>query len=248
MAKHGEIDMPDCAIFADVAAEPKSVYDYLDFLQKELPFPIHRVKHEGGLLQNLQRSVRGERAASVPFFTKMEGPPSMLRRQCTQEFKILPIRNKLRELLGAKKGERLAHRGILVRQYIGISLDEAIRMKPNRDKWIINEWPLIDKRMTRHDCKRWLEKHGYPEPPKSACTFCPYHSNAEWRRLRDTEPEAWQQALEVDAMVRDGTKGATQKLFLHRSCVPLDQVDLRTDADIGQLDLWGNECEGMCGL
>ena len=30
--------------------------------------------------------------------------------------------------------------------------------------------------------------------------------------------------------------------------VPLDWADLSTAADHGQLDLWGNECEGMCGV
>ena len=40
MAAKGEITpMPDCAIFADTQAEPQSVYDYLDWLEKQLPFP-----------------------------------------------------------------------------------------------------------------------------------------------------------------------------------------------------------------
>jgi hypothetical protein len=30
--------------------------------------------------------------------------------------------------------------------------------------------------------------------------------------------------------------------------MPLDQADLSTPADRGQLDLWGNECDGMCGV
>lgn len=35
--------------------------------------------------------------------------------------------------------------------------------------------------------------------------------------------------------------------YLHRSAVPLDQADLSTLADHGQLDRM-NECEGMCGV
>ena len=46
MAAHGEITpMPDCAIFADTQAEPQSVYDYLDWLEGELPFPVYRVSY-----------------------------------------------------------------------------------------------------------------------------------------------------------------------------------------------------------
>lgn len=37
-------------------------------------------------------------------------------------------------------------------------------------------------------------------------------------------------------------------VFLHRSAIPLDEADLSTAADHGQLDLWPNECEGMCGF
>ena len=44
MAAAGEITpMPKCAIFADTQAEPASVYRWLDWLEKQLPFPVHRV-------------------------------------------------------------------------------------------------------------------------------------------------------------------------------------------------------------
>lgn len=44
MAVHGEITpMPDAAIFADTQAEPQSVYKWLDWLEMQLPFPVHRV-------------------------------------------------------------------------------------------------------------------------------------------------------------------------------------------------------------
>ena len=38
-------------------------------------------------------------------------------------------------------------------------------------------------------------------------------------------------------------------VFLHSSCKPLDEVDLRTDEEKGQLT-WDfmAECEGMCGV
>lgn len=44
MAAHGEITpMPECAVFADTMAEPQSVYTWLDWLEKQLPFPVIRV-------------------------------------------------------------------------------------------------------------------------------------------------------------------------------------------------------------
>lgn len=253
MAAKGEIDpIPDCAIFSDTGAEPKPVYEWLNKLETMMPFPLHRVMWKDGLLENIKESVKGGRFAGAPFFTENEDfnradDAGQLRRQCTREFKIYPITQKLRELIGLEKGER-AGKEIRVIQYIGISLDEVTRMKPSRDKWIEHRWPLIDKRMTRWDCMRWLEKNGYPVPPKSSCTFCPYHSNAEWRWLKKADPEGWNQAVEVDKIIRGGVRGTKRALYLHRDMVPLQEVDLSTEEERGQGELFNNECEGMCGV
>ena len=61
-------------------------------------------------------------------------------------------------------------------------------------------------------------------------------------------PEAWAEAVAVDRAIRTGLHGIRGRVYLHRSAVPLDQADLSTPADRGQLDLWANECEGLCGV
>lgn len=66
--------------------------------------------------------------------------------------------------------------------------------------------------------------------------------------MRDHDPEAWVDAVEVDCTLRNGLRGIRGEVFLHRSCVPLDEADLSNVADHGQLDLWPNECEGICGV
>lgn len=66
--------------------------------------------------------------------------------------------------------------------------------------------------------------------------------------MRDHDPEAWADAVTVDATIRTGFYGIRGEVYLHRSAVPLDEADLSTAADHGQLDLWPNECEGMCGV
>ena len=250
MAAHGEITpMPDCAIFADTGAEPKRVYEWLDWLEKQLPFPVYRVKHKNGLLTNIMMTER-LRIVSVPFFTDSHNG-GMTRRQCTREFKVTPITRKVRELAGLAKGERAPKR-ILVTQYIGISLDEAQRMKPNREHWIEHRWPLIEKRITRLDCLKWMQDRGYPKPGKSSCTFCPYHDEATWRDMKANDAESWAQAVAVDTHIRSGAAtvahGMKGDLYLHRSLKPLDKVDLRTAEEAGQIDMFGNECEGMCGV
>jgi hypothetical protein len=102
--------------------------------------------------------------------------------------------------------------------------------------------------MTRLDRLRWLERHSYPLPSKSACIVCPFHSDDHWRHMRDHDPYAWADAVSVDRAIRTSFRAIRGEVYLHRSAVPLEQVDLSTAADRGQLDLWLNECEGMCGL
>lgn len=278
LAAHGEIGpMPDCAIFADTGWEPSAVYDHLDWLMSGnvLPFPVHVVS-AGNIRDELLAAGAGNRWASIPAFAKTVTPASalvpvfdedddgelveigsrrattetvsigMIRRQCTTEFKIVPIRRKVRELVDLTRKRSPAYP--VVEQWIGISCDEVIRAKPSFEAWQIKRFPLIEKRMSRQDCLAWLRRHGYPEPPKSACIGCPFHDNARWRRMRDHDPEAWADAVAADKALRTGLRGIRGEVFLHRSCVPLDQADLSTAADRGQLDLWPNECEGMCGL
>ncbi|MBB2687781.1 UNVERIFIED_ORG: hypothetical protein GGD47_005424 [Rhizobium etli] len=278
LAAHGEIGpMPDCAIFADTGWEPKAVYDHLDWLSSGnvLPFPVHRVS-AGNIREDLLKAGTGARWASIPAFTRMVTPAGsevavveedddgaitivgsrrtaketvsigMIRRQCTTDYKIVPIRRKVRALAGLTRKRSPDH--AIVEQWIGISLDEVIRMKPSRDAWQVNRWPIIERRMNRHDCLAWLRRHGYPVPPKSACIGCPFHDDARWRAMRDHDPDAWSDAIEVDHAIRTGLRGIRGEVYLHRSAIPLGEVDLSSAADHGQLDLWPNECEGMCGV
>lgn len=269
--------MPDCAIFADTGWEPKAVYEHLDWLMSGnvLPFPVHIVS-AGNIRDGLVGASEGKRWASIPAFAKTVTPAGavvpvydeddggelveigsrhagaetvsigMIRRQCTTDFKIVPIRRKVRELVGLTR--KRSPPFPVVEQWIGISTDEIIRAKPSFEAWQAKRFPLIEKRMSRRDCLAWLRRHGYPDPPKSACIGCPFHDNGRWRSMRDNDPEAWADAVEVDLALRKGVRGIRGEVYLHRSCVPLNEADLSTLADHGQLDLWPSECEGMCGV
>lgn len=252
MIAHGEIEPVDAAIFADTQWEPKPVYDWLNWLESEIqrlphPFPIHRVT-EGSLRENVltKQNTTGGRFASVPWHMLTEaGDRVMGRRQCTAEYKLKPLRRKQRELVGLAKGQRT--KKILAEVLIGISTDEVMRVKPNRDKFAKNAWPLIDKGMSRWDCLQWMQRKGYPSPPKSSCIGCPFHSDTEWRAIK-ADPESWADAVFLDEVIREPKRGLKSRQFMHRSCVPLSDVDFSTAEDHGQTNLFNNECEGMCGV
>jgi hypothetical protein len=260
MAAHGEVTpMPDAAIFADTQAEPASVYKWLDWLEGQLPFPVHRVTK--GSLEEDQLEIRNRKNNGTPyvkglipaFIQNKDGSTGLMGRACTFDYKVRELTKSARHLARVKRGQK----EITVTQWIGISWDEIQRIKPSRETWCQHRWPLVELRMGRRDCLKWMESHGYPKPPRSACVFCPFHDDKYWRLLRDTEPQEFERAIRFEKQLQQGQaqdftfRGVP---FLHPSLVPLDQVDLSTDIERGQLSLWldeqsfGNECEGMCGV
>jgi hypothetical protein len=163
----------------------------------------------------------------------------MLSRQCTDSYKIEPITKQLRRLLGLERGQR-APKTPAIELWIGISADEAHRAKPSQIRWIERRFPLLDIRARRWDCLQWIKRKGYPEPPKSSCIGCPYHSADQWRAL---DPAEFADAVAVDEAIRDGLRGTHGPLYLHRSMKPLAGINLDVEPD-----LFGNECDGICGV
>ena len=230
MSCAGDLPRADLAIFADTGWEPKQVYEHLDRLKALNEIPIEVVS-----VGNIRDDALGDgRFASMPLFVKDDdGKVGMLRRQCTREYKVTPIQKKCRELGASAKNP--------FEVWIGISVDEIQRMKDSFVKYTQHVWPLIDQRLDRQQCKNWLDNH-WPHPVgKSACIGCPFRDNAGWRALT---PEEMQDAIQFDEAVRRSPK-IKQDVFLHRSGIPLQDVDFTED---GQIDMFGEECDGYCGL
>lgn len=255
MAACGQITpMPTCAVFADTQAEPESVYAWLDWLEKELPFPVYRVTRGDLTAESLKvvpfrkEPHRHWVKSLIPaFIDNRDGTRGIMGRQCTFNYKVEQLERATRVIAGIKRGQKT----IGAVQWIGISLDEAHRMKPARKPWVEHRWPLIDAGMKRHDCLRWMEKKGYPKPPRSACIYCPFHSDAEWRRLKNEEPKEFERAVQFERDLQAAkaqTDNRRGKPFLHNSLIPLGEVDLTTDIERGQGEMFGNDCTGLCGV
>lgn len=257
MAAVGEIKpMPTAAIFADTQAEPESVYRWLKWLQSQkLPFPI-LIRTKGDLSkENLRLSTShksGNRYVHslIPLYIKNpDGTRGILPRRCTNDYKVAVIQRAIRtDILRARRIYKSS--GVLVYSWIGISIDEADRMKPSRVGWIENRWPLIDREISRDGCIAWMAKHGFPRPPKSACRQCPYHSDQTWIRMKAEEPEEflkavkWERAYQKACEKQTGTAKLKGTPFVHNSLVPLSEVIF----DPQKKSTFNNECEGMCGV
>ena len=248
MAAKGDFPKVDCAIFADTGYEPKAVYKYLEFLKKILPYPVHLVE-KGNIRDDMLAAKGTTNFVVAPFFTqnKITGKKGMVMRQCTNDYKIQPIRTKIRELCNVKKGKHFP-KDKYVEQWIGISTDEIGRMKPSRDKYILNRHPLIEAKMSRQDCIDYLKKENIPLPEKSACIVCPYHNDAYWHFMKTERPSEFADAVDFDKQVRNISRKEDEQLYSHRSCKPLDEVEFDKKETDKQLDMFNNECEGMCGV
>lgn len=260
MAEHGEITpKPDFGVFADTQAEPKGVYDWLDWLEGQLSFPIYRVTKGDLTADSLEvREIsRGENKGVshikriIPAFGLLPNgeKTAAIGRSCTADYKVKAIIDCIKENCGIKRGQK----DVTVTQWIGISWDELQRMKDATHKFTQHRWPLIERRMTRAMCKKWMRDHGHPEPPRSACYYCPFHSDEEWRRLRDNDSEHFKKAVEFDKLLRqkhrDHNPTLRMEVYLHNSCKPLGEIDFDSDEQKGQ-QVWDfqAECEGMCGV
>lgn len=262
----------DYAIFADTQEEPQAVYSHLAWLQSLAGPPI-LVRTAGKLGSDLMTganrkngiiSAEGRRFASIPAFTLGEDGSNggMTRRQCSKEYKIEVVERAIRyELLALNPRQRMP-RNKVITQYYGISFDEGGRARRIEENWgrrglWTPRFPLIEAFMTRANCLEWLSKHGgVPhEVPRSACVFCPYHSDYEWNRIKTEDPEGWARAVEVDKGLRAHdarcAQGMDRAMFVHRSCQPLElvQLDTRSDPRKAQLAInFAAECMGVCGV
>jgi len=271
----------DFAIFADTQDEPQAVYKHLEFL-KTLGGPEIVVVTKGSLGNDLTNGVNstGQRFASIPAYTRAPGDKieGQTRRQCTKEYKtdVMDLWIK-RNVLGVKPRCSVPD-DVLVHRYLGLSYDEPKRVArvkgryagnvnptglmpifddgPPRSErkgtsWATPHFPLFEMEWSRADCGAYLKELGI-SAPRSACVFCPYHSNEEWRAIRAV-PEDWARACEIDRRMREHdaicNKGLEKRLYVHRSCVPLDQADIDEKENAMELYRLGSaECEGGCFL
>ena len=128
--------------------------------------------------------------------------PSFVVHNCTDKWKIRPIRKWVKEEFGAP-----------AMALMGISIDEAHRVHDPHWSEYAFSYPLIERRITREECRRIIRSHGWPLPPKSGCFYCPFQSPKRWKDLYHTHPDLFWRAEAVErcntrypkfVMLRDG--------------------------------------------
>ena len=176
------MDEYDEVIFADTKGEWPETYAYLE--KYTLPY----VKEKGIKFTVLDQVVEDEKRGIVTrsleeWCLQHRMAPSRLDRWCTDRFKIRRIRKYVKD-----RGQ------VPAISVMGISVDEIKRMhKPHWSEYRF-EYPLIDKGLTREDCKQIILKNGFPLPPKSGCFYCPFQKRSQFAKLYFEHPELYEKA------------------------------------------------------
>jgi len=245
MMLDGHIDgysRPDMAVFSDTMSEPGFVNDYIkavsDYVLNKYDFVIDIVSR-GNLEYDILHKMNKERVASLPLFV---GNGGMIRRQCTNEYKIVPINKLIKSTFDIKRKKKDST--AVINRIFGISLDEIERTRVSGDWWADNKYPLVEARMYRHEVIDYINNN-HPEiknPPRSSCYFCPFHSDNYWRALKENHRGEFDKAVVIDEALRDQDR-LKNKAYVHRSLKPLGDIDFTKT----QGEIFG-ECEGYCGI
>lgn len=245
LAAQGRIQY-DAFVFANVGedSENPATLEYVEHVSK--PFAkrhslqfveLRKLRVRAGVTETLWEYIHRTKR-SVPIPARMaNGAPG--NRSCTWEFKIKVINRWLKQ--NGASADDPATVGL------GISLDEYQRMGQSKLKEQVNEYPLIDLRLSRNDCHKIISDAGLPVAPKSACFFCPFQSRYEWWDMRHNHPELFDRAVHLEQFIQAKRIDEPKKdpLWLHPDCKPLEDAVPVNQMPLFEMNV--NEvCAGSC--
>ncbi|MGP0580248.1 hypothetical protein ACTP13_25065 [Paenibacillus peoriae] len=249
----GEIHY-DYIIFADTGAEPDFIHDQVWWWQHRqrqvgntTPFLItQHSSMERGLEEMLMRYIYTDyQRFQMPVYCNSVNEDGevkaggMLPRQCTVDFKIVPVKQQARRMVMDQLG--LGYRQKMPDNIgfitdIGFSYDEIRRINTYQSpqfKYMRMAYPLVEANETTEDSIRFLEQNGFPTR-RSRCYLCPFNCATEqdigmdWEEIIESEPFSFVKAVWFDAKLREvqatGTKIMRSIPYLHYSRRPLTEV------------------------
>jgi len=226
----------EVAVFADPGAEMPGTYRHIEIMQ---PWLAERGMELVTVRQDrfppLEQNIR-ERSTTIPVRWNNGKEGGIGRRACTTQWKIEPINKWL-------KAQGVTH---AITQ-IGFSLDEFHRMRPSPIKWIENRYPLIDMGLSRDDCRRIIEEVKLPQPPKSACYFCPLNNVTGWQLLAVYHPDLFDKACELERAVnRRGDYNDGKPVYLSSRLRPLVKAFSKHQLPLPGMPEPDDMCGGYC--
>ena len=211
-------------LFADVGADSENPGTLKYYDEIAVPFAAeHGIKltRVENKISVYQECMRNNRSINIPIYLSGGMPGN---RNCTVDKKIRRIASYIRKTYGLK----------VQLVGLGISTDEIWRAKIGEVREVgsvvqRHEYPLIDLRLSRHDCQRIIAEAGLPIPPKSSCWFCPFHRPGYWKEMRANDPDHFAKAIEMEKFINVKRESLGRDIvFLHPALRPLEQaVDMQ---------------------
>ena len=221
LASQGKLQY-DHFLFSNVGEDSEHPDTLEYFYNVAIPFAerhgldLQEVSRDDTIRERLFSNLR-----DIPIPLRMNtGAPG--NRKCTELYKIKVIDRWVRD---HRNGNRFT-------MGLGISTDEMQRARstePNevyKGLWKVLEYPLIYLRMSRNTCRHLIIDAGLPQPPKSACYFCPFHNDQAWYEMRQNRPDLFFDAVKIEKHLQDKRMKlwGKDKVWMHRKLIPLDQA------------------------
>ena len=250
LTAQGIIDYP-VHLFANVGddSEAPETLDYVRNISKPYAdkhgiqlLELRYTKRDGStptLLETLTR--KGSRSIPIPVRVAPVGAPA--RRSCTKHHKI-KVLEKWHRQNGATE-DSPATVGI------GFTVDELHRLgKGKRAGCETVEYPLVDLMLRRSDCLNLIAREGLPEPPKSACWFCPMHPMRTWSEIARDKPERFAKVVELERTLNaNRAERGMNPVYITDRMQPMDEAIHEAQPSLFDQDGWGETCdEGVCFL
>lgn len=243
----------DYIIFSDTGAEPEFIHRQVLWWQARMkvkgcttPFitTCHNSMH-GGLEEMLLRYIWTDyqRFQMPLYFNKRTETGEVVKgglmpRQCTGDFKIIPVqqaaRRQIKKELGLGERQQIP-RNIGIIMDIGFSEDEVKRVGSfvsHQSKYIYLSYPLIEWGLDTQASINWLAENKFPER-RSRCYFCPFNCDfkdigMDWYEIIEYEPLSFLKACWFDEHLRQvqstGKKNMQSIPYFHHSRTPLNEV------------------------
>lgn len=170
-----------------------------DGIQIKTKIKFQRVLRVANVGVGVNTVVSREGLPIYDFYFKKRSFPVKFKRDCTQAFKIVPMKKYLRKTYGKK-----IH--FLVDLFIDYG--EFTRMSTSDVNYETLNYPLVYDKIDRKSCEKIIIENGFPMPEKSGCFFCPFNSKKRWMEIKVKYPDlhAKSEALEKNAVPFDGSK------------------------------------------
>lgn len=214
----GQINPPDYSVIVNTGREASATWRYAEsVLIPELAkvgITLEIASKEKYATVDLWGGADGK-ALLLPAFTNITGKVGKMTNFCSGEWKRRVLERYMRDV----------HRAPKWVTWLGMSTDEMRRVRLRDDEsGNLREYPLIygPRPMSTEECLAFITSElGWPEAPKSACWQCPNKTDQQWKYSRDFYPDEFKESCLLDRAIRLIDPHA----YLHKSCVPLDEVD-----------------------